>query len=113
MASKQIKDSLSEARNALDQDESLGKIAYDICDGVLNNNKAFIHEDVVWKKINEHEEKVHKEFTKRLIEAREKLKNSDPIFAWNDGMNFYMKLREWKSLEMLNFWDKLSKEHDI
>jgi len=111
--SKQISDSITEAKAALDQVEELGKTSYDICDGMLNNIKAFVHDDAVWKKINDHEEKIHKDFKKRLDDARAKLKDRDPIYAWNDGLKFYMELRHWKSLEMLSFWDKLSKEHDI
>ena len=68
---------------------------------------------MVWKKINEHENNVHKEFGLRLSKARSDLKDEDPMFSWQKGMERYMKLRHWKSLEMLSFFDKLSKEYDI
>ena len=113
MVSKQISDSITEAKAALDRVEELGTTSYDICDGVLNNLKAFIHDDVVWKKINDHEEKVHRDFKRKADDARSKLKTRDPIYAWNDGLKYFMELRHWKSMEMLSFWDKLSKEHDI
>ena len=111
MVSKQISDSIKEAKEALDQVETIGRTAYDLCDGILNNIKGFVHYDIVWKKINDHEERVHRDFKKRTEIARVKLKDLDPLYAWNDGMKFFMELRHWKSLEMLNFWDKPSKEH--
>ena len=113
MANKEITDSLLEAKDALDRANELGRIAYDICDGILLNIKAFIHDEDIWKEVNEHEMKLHKEFQKRIGEAREKLKTKDPLYAWNDGLQYFMELRHWKSLEMLNFMDKLSKEHDL
>jgi len=113
MVSKPVSDSINEAKAALDQRETLGKTAYDICDGVLTNVKALVHDDEVWKKINAQEEKVHKEFKTKMNKAREKLKNIDPLYAWSEGMTYYMEMRHWKSLEMLSFWDKLSKEYDI
>lgn len=113
MVSKPVNDSINDAKAALDQVETLGKTAYDICDGILTNVKALVHDDGAWDKINKYEEKVHKEFKGKIEKAREKLKNVDPLYAWNDGLNYYMELRHWKSLEMLSFWDKLSKEYDI
>ena len=113
MVSKHVTDSITDAKNALDNIEQLGETAYDICDGVLQNIKGFIHDETVWNKIQTHENKVHQEFKIRLKKANEELKNMEPLLAFRDGMKKYMKLRQWKSLEMLNFYDKLSKEHDI
>lgn len=113
MVSQMMEKSINDAKAAVDTAEQLGRTAFDIADGILTNSKAFVHDDVVWKKINEHEEKVHKEFTKRIDKARKELEGGDPLYAWEDGMEYYLKLRRWKTLEMLSFWDQLSKDHDL
>ena len=108
-----VKESLAEAKNCLNQAEEAGVMAYNLCDGILTNIKGFVHEDVTWMKINEHEQKVHEEFQKRLSDARKKLDGIDPLFAWDKGMKQYLSLRQWKSLEMLNFYDKLVKTNEF
>ena len=113
MKSRRVEDSITNAKAALDSVEQNGELAYDICDGILTNIKAFIHSPEIWDKINKHENSVHQEFTRRLNKANEELKQKPPMEIWQDGMSKYMKLRHWKSLEMLNFFDKLSKEYDI
>jgi len=111
--SKMIEDNIKEAKDSLNQAEQIGEIAYDICDGKLTNIKGFIHDENIWKKITEHEQKVFKEYSSRITKAKMDLKDVDPLFAWKPGMDMYMKLRHWKSLEMLNFYDKLVKEYGI
>ena len=106
-----IKESLTEAKNILNQAEEAGVMAYNLCDGILTNIKGFVHKQETWMKINEKEQKVHEEFQKRLVDARMKLEGVDPMFAWDKGMRQYLTLRQWKSLEMLNFYDKLAKEN--
>lgn len=113
MVSKRIEESINDAKEALDNIDSLGRTAFDICDGILTNNKALVHDEIANKKIAEKEQKVYDEYQKRVREARVKLKNSDPYYQWDEGLEYYMKLRRWKSMEMISFWDKLSKEHDI
>ena len=108
-----VKESLAEAKNCLNQSEEAGVMAYNLCDGILTNIKGFVHEDVVWAKINEHEQHVHQEFQKRLVDSRSKLKDDDPLFAWDKGLRQYLALRQWKSLEMLNFYDKLVKSNEF
>jgi hypothetical protein len=84
-----------------------------MCDGKLSNLKSFIHDETIWKKVNEKEEKVFREFNKKKDEAKTKLKDIDPLIQWRTGAGFYNDLRHWKSQEMLSFWDKLSKEYDL
>lgn len=117
MTSKHITDGIMEASKYLNEVEGLPleqrKTVFDIADGVLTNIKAFVSDPVAWKKINDYEERTHKEFSKRVGEAREKLKNKDPLYQWQDGIAYMMDLRLWKTREMIAFWDKLSKEHDL
>ena len=113
MANKRIEESITEAKEALDSIDRLGRTAFDICDGVLENNKAFVHDKVVYEKIVKKEQEVYNEYQRRINEARTRLKNNDPYYQWGEGLEYYMKLRRWKSLEMISFWDRLSKEHDI
>jgi len=113
MVSKRVTESLTNAKSALDTLKENGELAFDICDGILTNIKGFVHDEIVWGKINKHEEKVHQEFQRRLKKANEELKQRPPMDTFNEGMERYLNLRHWKSLEMLNFYDKLSKEHEI
>jgi len=117
MTSKIINDGIIEASNYLNEVEGLPleqrKAVFDLADGVLVNIKAFVSNPEAWKKINEYEERTHREFTKRLNETRSKLKDKDPLYQWQDGMAFMMELRLWKTREMIAFWDKLSKEYDL
>jgi len=113
MVSSKIEEGVNEAKEALDNIDQLGALAFDICDGKLSNNKAFIHDKNLMSKIEQKETMVYEEYRKRLIDARAKLKDVDPLYQWDDGLEFYMKLRRWKSMEMITFWDKLSKQHDI
>lgn len=108
-----ITESITEAKNALDNIEQLGETGFNICDGVLMNIKAFVHDQDIWDNINEKEKQVHIEFQKQLEEARKKLKDMDPMFSWQKGMTQYMKLRQWKSMELISFFDKLNKEHEL
>lgn len=113
MVSENISQGITEAKNLIDQAPTSGKIAYDLADGILTNNKAFIHDQKVWDEITAFEQKVHIEFAKKIKEAREKIKQKDPFFQWQDGMKFYLELRQWKTMEMISFWDNLSKQYDI
>jgi len=117
MTSKIINDGIIEASNYLNEVEGLPleqrKPVFDLADGVLVNIKAFVSNPEAWKKINDYEERTHKEFTRRLNDTRGKLKDMDPLIQWQSGMGYMMELRLWKTREMIAFWDKLSKEHDL
>jgi hypothetical protein len=113
MVSEEIKKSIKEAKTALDSIDTLGETSYDICDGILLNIKAFIHDPEIKKLIDEHETKTFQEFRNRYDKAAKELQNKGPMANWREAADRYIKLRHWKSLEMLSFYDKLSKEHDI
>jgi hypothetical protein len=117
MTSKIIIDGIIEASNYLNEVEGLPleqrKTLFDLADGVLVNIKAFVSDAEAWKKINEYEEKTHREFTKRLNDTRGKLKNEDPLVQWQTGLEYMMELRLWKSREMLAFWDKVTKDYEL
>lgn len=113
MTNKTIEEYINAAKTMLDQAVNEGIPAYNMCDGILLNIKGFIHDEVVWDRIRKHEEKLHKEFNKKVDEARGKLKDVDPIFSWSNGMEYMLKLRQWKSGQMLNFYDLLNKEYDL
>jgi len=117
MTNKIILDSLAEVNSYLNEVEGLPleqrKTLFDLADGVLVNVKAFVSNAEAWQKINEYEEKTHKEFNKRLAETRQKLKDEDPLIKWQNGLSYMMDLRLWKTREMLAFWDKLTKEFDL
>ena len=113
MVSKYVSDSITEAKNALDNLQQLGGTAFNIADGVLLNIKAFVHDDHVIQKIRTKESQVETEFNRRIKKANDELKDKGPMYSFNTASDKYWKLRHWKSLEMLNFYDKLSKEHDI
>ena len=113
MVNKQIEESILEAKNTLNQTEQLGELSYNIADGILYNLKAFVHDEAIRKRISDFEEKLLKDFSKKIIEARGKLDNYDPLLAWKSGVGFYMELRQWKTLEMLTFWDKLVKTNEL
>jgi len=113
MVSKKLEESILEAKEALDNIETLGATAFDICDGILSNNKAFIHDPKVYDEVMQKEKQVYLEYSKQINEARLKLKNVDPFYQWGDGLEFYMKLRRWKSMELLNYWDKISKKEQL
>ena len=113
MASKRLEESIMEAKEALDNVETLGRTAFDICDGILSNNKAFIHDKILYDEIMNKERQVYEEYQKKIADARAKLKDSDPYYQWDEGLEYYMRLRRWKSMELLSFWDKLSKKHGI
>jgi len=117
MTNKIILDGITEASNYLNEIEGLPleqrKTVFDLADGVLVNIKAFVSNKDAWKKINEYEEKIHQEFSKRLAETRQKLKEDDPLIQWQNGLSYMMDLRLWKTREMLAFWDKITKEYDL
>ena len=77
------------------------------------NIKIYIHDEKVWEAINKHEKKVYAEFYKRMNNECEKLKDVKPFHSWSKYAEINLSLRYWRSQEMLNFYDKLSKEHDI
>lgn len=106
-----IGEKIKEAADTLNQAVQLGETAYNIADGTLNNLKAFIHDEKIWTDINHFEQKLHNEFQKKMGEARVKLKDNDPFFKWREGMKYYMDLRQWRTIEMITYWDKLSKDH--
>lgn len=109
MANKKLEESIVEAKEALDSVEQLGRMAYDLCDGILNNNKALVHDEKVFQKIQEKEKQVYDAYQKKIADARLKLKDIDPYYQWDEGLDYYMKLRHWKSMEMISFWDRLIK----
>ena len=113
MTNEFILDTIKEAANTLNKVDEAGEVAFNLCDGMLSNLKSFIHDETIWKKVTEKEEKVYKEFQKKSNEAKVKLKDVDSLLQWNEGAKYYMSLRQWKCSEMLNFWDKLSKEYDL
>ena len=117
MTNKIITDGILEASIYQNEIEGLPleqrKTLFDLADGVLVNIKAFVSDEVSWKKINDYEEKTHKEFSKRLNDTRAKLKDEDPIIQWQNGLSYMMELRLWKTREMLAFWDRLSKSNDL
>jgi len=115
MTNQFILDNIKEAKEWLDKvnHPQIGESGFNMCDGILSNLKSFIHDENIWKKINDKEEKVFREFNKKKDDAKVKLKDVDPLFQWNEGAKFYANLRQWKSQEMLVFWDKLSKEYDL
>jgi hypothetical protein len=113
MTSEFILSSIKEAANYLNKTEEIGEVGFNQCEGILGNLKSFIHDEIIWKKISEKEEKVYKEFQKKSNEAKVKLKDVDSLLQWNEGAKYYMTLRQWKCNEMLTFWDKLSKDYDL
>ena len=113
MSNEYIIDSIASAKNSLDSLDQMGEIAFDMCDGSLMNIKAFIHDEAIKQKIIEKEKSVNQEFQKRMNKANQDLNTKGPLYAWRDGMKKYYKLRHWQSLEMLNFYDKLCREHDL
>ena len=113
MTNEFILGNIKEAVNYLNRIEEIGEVAFNQCDGILSNLKSFIHDEIIWKKISEKEEKVYKEFQKKQNEAKAKLKDADSLLQWNEGAKYYMDLRNWKCNEMIAFWDKLSKEYDL
>jgi len=117
MTNKIILEGIAEASNYLNEVEGLPleqrKTVFDLADGVLVNIKAFVSNGEAWKRINDFETKTHMEFSKRLNETRGKLKDEDPLVQWQTGLEFMMDLRLWKTREMLQFWDKLTKEYDL
>lgn len=117
MTNKIILDGITEASNYLNEVEGIPleqrKTLFDLADGVLVNIKAFVSNEEVWKKINDYEVKTHKEFIKRLNDTRAKLKDDDPLTQWQNGLSYMMDLRLWKTREMLAFWDRITKQHDL
>ena len=116
MTSKIIHESINEAKKWLDLKDSPEHdpiVVFNMVEGILSNVKSFIHDETVWKKIEDFEINVHKDFKLRLDESRQKLKQEDPFFAWQDGMKYYVDLRTWKCQELLSFYDDLSKSYDI
>jgi hypothetical protein len=113
MTSEFILSSIKTAKEYLDKVGDIGEMGFNQCDGILSNLKSFIHDEVIWRKIQEKEEKVYKEFQKKTNEAKTKLKDIDSLLQWNEGARYYAELRQWKSIELLSFWDKLSKEYDL
>jgi len=107
MVSEIFSKSISNAKQYLDADD------FDQCDTIISNLKAFIHNSDVKQKYLEKEKKVMDEFNKRHKYAREQLKDNDPIMEFNKGIHEYMKLRSWRSIEMLSFIDELSREYDL
>jgi len=117
MTNRLILDGIVKAENILNEVEGVTlqerETLFDLADGVMVNIKAFVSNEEAWKKINEYEMKTHQEFAKRLNDARAKLKDIDPIYQWQKGLEFTMDLRFWKAREMLAFWDKITKEYDL
>jgi len=110
MSNKQIAENLGKAEDALNRLNELGEDAFNICDGILHNCKVHIDDAALWEKVHKKESLIVAEFNKRRSEANKKLSGKEPFYAWGDSMNYYLQLREWKSLEMLSFWTKLNKE---
>jgi hypothetical protein len=106
-----IEEKVKEAADTMDQAVQIGETAYNLADGILSNLKAFVHDEKIWADLTRFEQKIHTEFQKKIDESRIKLKDADPFFKWRDGMKYYMDLRKWKTLEIIGYWDKLSKDH--
>ena len=113
MANKPAVDNINEAKNALNQYPSIGEVAFDMCDGILNNIKAFIHTEDAWKELFAHEKKVNQEYTKRIADLNAELKDRPPMDVFKEATELYIKARAWKSTEMLNFYDMLTKKYDL
>ena len=117
MTNKLIFDNIVRVETLLNEVEGLAfterEPVFDMADGILTNNKAFVSNEEAWKKINDYEMKVHMEFNKKLNESRAKLKEIDPIYQWQKGLESTMNLRLWKSRELLALWDKITKDYDI
>lgn len=113
MVNKSVEEGIMEAKDILDKVEQIGDVAYNICDGILSNLKVFVHDDKIMDEINGFEAKVIKQYNIKKKEFVEKLKAKDPLYQWQDGLKCYMELRQWKSMEMLSFWDRLSKRNEI
>jgi len=111
MSNEQVKNNLIKAEEALNSINELGETSFDICDGILDNCKIHINDQVIWDKVHKKERVVTEEYQKRKTEFAKKLKDQDPFYAWGDGMHYYLELRKWKSMEMLSFWNTLSKQN--
>jgi len=114
MTNKIIEDGIKDATEVLNEIEGLPleqrKGLFDLADGMLTNIKAFVNSSEAWKKINEFEEKIHKDFKNKLDEARKELEKQDSLTRWQDGLSYMMDLRMWKTRETLAFWNKLNQK---
>jgi len=116
LVSQIVKESIAEAKNWIDRKDNPDTdpvICFNMVDGILSNLKSFVHDQVIWDTIDSFEKRIHNDFQSKLTEARSSLEQEDPMFAWEKGLRFYIDLRTWKSQELLSFYDRLSKEHDI
>jgi len=113
MTNEWIISQIQTAKQCLDRVPELGEAGFNMCDGILSNLKTFITEDSIWNTITTFEEKLHKDFLKKENEARVKLKDIDSLVQFNTGEAYYINLRKWKSQELLNLWNKLSKDYDL
>ena len=113
MTNEWILEQLRVAKEALDRVPQLGEDAFNVCDGILSNLKSFVTEDEAYRKIIDFEEKLYRDFKLKEREAREKLKGVDYLTSFNLGGRYYMNLRQWKSSELLNMWNRLVKDYDL
>lgn len=106
-----IKDGIIEALNAANRAPEEGEKAFNTADGILSNLKALIQDDKIWQRIHDFEKKTTEAYAKEIEAAKEKLKDKDPMFAFNYYGAENLRLRAWKTSELIKFWDKLTKEY--
>ena len=113
MVSNHVEENINDAREAINQYPAIGEAAFDLCDGILNNIKGFIHVDKEWEDLFDHEKKVNIEYAKRINIINNELKEKPPMDIYKETKDRYIRARAWRSTEMLNFYDMLAKKYDI
>ncbi|RLF35430.1 MAG: hypothetical protein DRN08_03065 [Thermoplasmata archaeon] len=107
MVSSIVENTLLNIKNLLDSGE------YDACDRMLQDLKAFVHDPKVLDLIVEHVQKVQQEWQQKINEAKQKLEGLNALDHWEEGASYMLELRHWKTLEMLSFWNHITKQYDI
>jgi len=113
MANEWFSEEIKKAKEILDQAPEKGEIANNVCDGILFNLKAFITDEKIYETVDRFEQKVNSDFRQKEIEARSKLKGKDQLTNFNIGIKYYMDLRNWRSAELLNMWNRLVKDTEL
>ena len=105
MVSKIFEEKLNLAHNLIDEEH------YGEAVDILKNLIARVHDKETLQEITTHMKQVDEMYNKRYKEETDR--NGEPWRKYNEALTFLNDLNKWKAQELLKFFDKMSKEHDV
>ena len=109
MANKQISENIEEAKEYLNDVESMGMSALNVADRILESNKLFVHNQEKIKEITGSIEKIMKDYNNAVADANRQNKEEPESYEKHIKIaNYLATVRLEKTQKLINFWDRIN-----